>query len=93
MRIALVSVAAFVGTLAGIAAIPSASADAARPACADSNGARRGGVVYVRDGVALRCDVSRPQRLAVTRVRSLAACDDMGGRYSPAVDICWDVDY
>jgi len=92
MRYALAAIAAVTIPFAASAAIPS-HAEAGRPACADSNGARPGGSVYVRDGAMLRCDVARPQRLHVTRVRSLAACDDMGGRYSPAVDICWDVDY
>jgi hypothetical protein len=61
--------------------------------CRDSNGSRPGGSVYVRDGGRLGCDVQRPQRLHVTGVRSRAACDDMGGRYTPATRICWNVDY
>ena len=68
-------------------------ADAARVPCADSNGSRAGGVVYVAHRVRLACDVSPPQRLAVTRVPSRRVCDDMGGRYAPLFDICWDVDY
>jgi hypothetical protein len=61
--------------------------------CHDSNGSRPGGSVYVVNGHAVGCDVVHGQRLHVTRVRTLAACDDMGGHYSPAVDVCWDVDY
>ena len=71
----------------------SGHSDAARVPCADSNGARPGGVVYVGHRVRLTCDVSPPQRLAVTRVPSRGICDDMGGRYAPLFDICWDVDY
>ena len=71
----------------------SGHADAARPPCADSNGARPGGTVYVAHGVRLTCDVSPPQRLAVTRVPSRRLCDDMGGRYSSQFRICWNRDY
>ena len=82
-----------VGATAGAAVLDAPPILAARPPCADSNGARPGGTVYVADGVRLSCDVARPQRLAVTRVPNRAACDDMGGRYAPAVRICWGVDY
>ena len=73
--------------------VMSSHADAARPPCADSNGARPGGTVYVSYGVRLHCDVSPPQRLAETNVPSRRICDDMGGRYSPRYRICWDRDY
>lgn len=72
---------------------PSGEASAAAVPCRDSNGARPGGSVYVADGATLRCDVSPPQRLHVTRT-SAARCADMGGHgYVPTVRICWDVDY
>jgi hypothetical protein len=83
------SVVALTGEVVG-----SGEASAAMPVCRDSNGARSGGSVYVRDGRATGCDVVRPQRLHVTGVRSRSACDDMGGHgWVPSVKVCWDVDY
>jgi hypothetical protein len=99
-RVALVALGATVGAIGGTAlvatnALPDTAliASAARPPCHDSNGARPGGVVYVVAGRSLGCDVARPQTLTVTRVRTLAACDDMGGDYSAGSDTCWRVDY
>jgi hypothetical protein len=78
--------------LAGEVASNEGEASALAP-CRDSNGSRPGGVVYVINGRSLGCDVSRPQTLTVTRVRTQAACDDMGGRYNAGSDTCWRVDY
>ena len=93
----LITRAALAALSLGVAAVPlvatSATADAARPPCHDSNGRAPGGTVYVAHGVRLSCDVSPPQRLAVTRVPNRATCDDMGGRYAAAQRICWGVDY
>ena len=84
-----------VGSVAGCATA-SGEASAARPPCADSNGARPGGSVYVRYGQRLTCDVRPPQRLHVTRVPSRQAALDMGGRWmrvTSTYGTAFDVDY
>lgn len=90
-------IAAAVVSTSTLAAVAPAHADAAPSVklavCRDSNGSRPGGSVYVIDGRSLGCDVQRPQRLHVTRVASLERCDHMGGRYAPAVRVCFDIDY
>lgn len=68
---------------------PSGSADAARAACADSNGS-----VYWSHSSPMTCDVSPPQRLHLTATPDQAACHATGGHgWAPGSRICWDVDY
>lgn len=71
-----------------------AEAPAAR-VCPDSNGARRGGSVYISYNTThYICDVVPPQVLHITQTPSLAACEDMGGRgWTKAFKICFHVDF
>lgn len=81
-------------TIACLAGAHTQHADARTPLCRDSNGSAPGGSVYLDYyQVGFVCDVVPPQRLHILRTPSNAARLDMGGRYSPAVRICWDVDY
>lgn len=80
------------GTFA-LADAPTVEAPTALRVCADSNGSKPGGTVYLSYTTSYRCDVVPPQRLTITNVPSKAACDGMGGRWAPANRSCWDVDY
>lgn len=58
-------------------------------ACSAETGA---GVDVVRCDYSAACvDVEQPQRLDITNVPTVAACDEMGGTYIDAT--CVDVDY